>query len=249
MQRLYALVTGLVMLGLWTLTTSLHLFPIATIPAPLDVARAFVEEIGSGRLVDDVIASLYRVGFAFVAAVVVAVPFGLLIGRWPPARHAFMPWVNFFRSLSPIAWIPFAIVWFGIGDHPAMFIIFIATSTQLTLATAAAAEAVPSVYYKVAADLGYTADETLFKVTLPAIMPQLSTALRVSIGIAWMVLVAGEMMAVRSGLGFLINDARYALRPDLVVVGMITCGVIGIGIDALFARIAKIPSVRWGFER
>ena len=107
----------------------------------------------------------------------------------------------------------------------------------------------PSVYYRVAADLGYTRLDTLLRVTLPAIMPQLSIALRVAIGVAWMVVVAAEMIAVRSGLGFLIIDARNALRMDLVVVGMITIGTIGIGLDALFARIARIPSVRWGFER
>lgn len=248
-RRLYAVVTGLVVLAIWWALSALQVFPTATIPAPLDVARAFGEELGSGRLLDDVVASLYRVGFGFVLAVITAVPFGLLLGRWEPARHAFLPWVNFLRSLSPIAWIPFAIVWFGIGDHPAMFIIYLATASQLALATCAAAMAVPRVYYKVAADLGFTRVETLTRVTLPAIMPQLSTALRVSIGVAWMVLVAGEMMAVRSGLGFLINDARYALRTDLVAVGMITVGAIGIGLDALFARIARIPSVRWGFDR
>lgn len=249
MRRLYALGTGLVLLAIWWAASALALFPTATVPAPEAVAHGFATELRSGRLIDDVIASLYRVAFAFVAAVVVAVPLGLVLGRWAPARHALLPWVNFVRSLSPIAWIPFAIVWFGIGDEPAMFIIFIATSSQLALATTAAAMSVPSVYYKVAADLGYTRFETLTRVTLPAILPQLSTALRVGMGLAWMVVVAAEMIAVRSGLGYLIIDARNALRMDLVVVGMITIGAIGVGLDALFARIARIPSVRWGFER
>ena len=249
MRRLYALVTGLVLLGIWWAACALDAFPTATVPTPPEVARGFVQELSSGRLVDDVIASLYRVGCSFVLAVIVAVPFGLVLGRSLLARDLMLPWVNFVRSLSPIAWIPFAIVWFGIGDRPAMFIIFIATASQLALATAAAAAAVPSVYYRVAADLGYTRLDTLLRVTLPAIMPQLSIALRVAIGVAWMVVVAAEMIAVRSGLGFLIIDARNALRMDLVVVGMITIGTIGIGLDALFARIARIPSVRWGFER
>lgn len=249
MRRLYALITGLVMLAAWWAASALDLFPTATVPDPIAVAHGFSQELRSGRLTTDVIASLYRVGFAFVAAVLVAVPFGVMIGRWELARAALLPWVNFVRSMSPIAWVPFAIVWFGIGDKPAMFIIFIATSSQLTLATAAASASVPRVYYKVAADLGLTRFETLVRVTLPAIMPQLSTALRVSIGVAWMVVVVSEMIAVRSGLGFLIIDARNALRMDLVVVGMITIGVIGIGLDALFSRIARIPSVRWGFER
>jgi NitT/TauT family transport system permease protein len=181
--------------------------------------------------------------------VVAAVPLGLLMGRSLAWRTALMPWVNFFRSISPIAWIPFAIVWFGIGDPPAIFIIFLATFFQIVLATTAASASVPKVYYRVAEDLGMRDRDILFQITLPAILPQLVTALRVAIGVAWMVVVAAEMIAVRSGLGYLIIDARNALRMDLVVVGMMTIGVIGIGLDALFSRLTRIPSLRWGFER
>lgn len=237
------------MLGFWALSTWLGWFPPSTIPSPMAVVRGFEEEIRSGRYFDDIIASLYRVGFAFTLSVIIAVPLGLVIGRVRLVRSALLPWVNFFRSLSPIAWIPFAITWFGVGDAPAMFIIVVGTVFQLTLATAAAAAAVPQVYYRVAADLGYSRMELLTKVTLPAILPQLSTALRVAIGVAWMVVVAAEMMGVQSGIGFLIVDGRNALRLDLVVVGMITVGTIGICLDLLFSRIATIPSVRWGFDR
>ena len=160
-----------------------------------------------------------------------------------------MTGINFFRSLSPIAWIPFAIIWFGVGDPPAIFILFIAVFFQLVLATAAAVATVPKIYYRVAEDLGLSPAEVLFKVTLQAIMPQLVTALRVAIGVAWMVVVAAEMIAVRSGLGFLIIDARNGLRMDLVVAGMITIGAIGIGLDIVFSKLTKIPSVRWGFDR
>jgi NitT/TauT family transport system permease protein len=108
---------------------------------------------------------------------------------------------------------------------------------------------VPKIYYRVAEDLGLAGTQVLYRVTLPAILPQLVIALRVAIGVAWMVVVAAEMIAVRSGLGFLIVDARNGLRMDLVVCGMITVGVLGIILDALFARLTRIPSVRWGFDR
>ena len=117
------------------------------------------------------------------------------------------------------------------------------------LATGGAAASVPRVYYRVAEDLGLRGADVLFKVTLPAIMPQLLVALRVAVGVAWMVVVAAEMIAVRSGLGFLIIDARNGLRMDLVVVGMITIGAIGVALDHVFARLARHPSVRWGYER
>ena len=158
-------------------------------------------------------------------------PLGLVVGRHARARAALLPWINFFRSLSPIAWIPFAIIWFGVGDPPAIFIIFIATFFQIALATAAAAAACrrsTTASPRISACAGA---QVLFRVTLPAILPQLVIALRVAIGVAWMVVVAAEMIAVRSGLGFLIVDARNGLRMDLVVCGMITIGAIGIVLD------------------
>ncbi|MDX2091874.1 MAG: ABC transporter permease [Kofleriaceae bacterium] len=250
MQRIVLpIITGALVLAIWWIAFEAGAFPTGTVPSPPAVASAFRAELASGRLFDDLIASLYRVAWGFTGAVVLAVPLGLVVGRFARARAALMPWVNFFRSISPIAWIPFAIIWFGIGDPPAIFIIFISTIFQIALATAAAAAAVPKVYYRVAEDMGLSKNDMLFRITLPAIVPQLLTALRVSVGVAWMVVVAAEMCGIGSGLGFLIIDARNGLRMDLVVCGMMVTGVIGITLDILFSRLAKIPSVRWGFER
>jgi NitT/TauT family transport system permease protein len=241
--------TGLVLVAIWQTAYSLDMFPTGTVPKPIAVARAFSTEIQNGRLFEDIVSSLFRVAWGFVTAVLTAVPLGLVIGRNVTARYALLPWINFFRSMSPIAWIPFAIIWFGVGDPPAIFIIFLATFFQVVLATAAASAAVPKVYYRVAEDLGLRGAPVLFNITLPAILPQLVTALRVAIGVAWMVVVVAEMIAVPSGLGYLIIDARNGLRMDLVACGMITIGVIGIGLDLAFSRLARIPSLRWGFDR
>jgi NitT/TauT family transport system permease protein len=241
--------TGVTLLAIWWSAFEAGWFPRGTVPSPPTVWRAFEGEILSNRLFTDAVASLYRVGFGYVGAVLGAVPLGLVIGRSETVGAALLPWINFFRSISPIAWIPFAIVWFGIGDPPAIFVIFMATFFQVVLATAAATATVPAVFYKVAEDLGLGRAQILVRVTLPAIMPQLVIALRVAIGVAWMVVVAAEMIAVQSGLGFLIIDARNGLRMDLVVVGMMTIGAIGIGLDLLFARMTKIPALRWGFPR
>jgi len=243
------LVVGLAVLAAWWAACGVGAFPPGTVPPPDRVAAAFLQELGSGRLVVHAVASLYRVAWGFVGAVITAVPLGLVIGRSPTIRVALLPWINFFRSLSPIAWVPFAIVWFGLGDPPAIFLIFLATFFQLALATAGAAAAVPEVYYRVAEDMALAPREVVFQVTLPAILPQLVTALRVAIGVAWMVVVAAEMIARDSGLGYLILDARAGLRMDLVAVSMITIGAIGIGLDVVFARLANQDRVRWGFER
>jgi len=242
-------ISGLAILAVWWAAHAAGMFPVGTVPSPVAVAAAFRDEMASGRLANDVVASLFRVAWGFITAVIAAIPLGLVVGRQARARAALLPWINFFRSLSPIAWIPFAILWFGVGDLPAIFIIFVATFFQIALATSAAAGGVPKVYYRVAEDLGLHGRAVLLHVTLPAIVPQLVTALRVAIGVAWMVVVAAEMMGVGSGLGYLIIDGRNALRWDLVVCGMITIGTIGILLDIAFARLAKIPSVRWGFDR
>jgi NitT/TauT family transport system permease protein len=240
---------GVVLLAVWWIAWEAGAFPTGTVPHPETVGRTFVEEVRSGRMTDAIVASLYRVAWGYVGAVVVAVPLGLLVGRSLGVRLALMPWINFFRSLSPIAWIPFAIIWFGIGDPPAIFLIVLATFFQVVLATAAASAQVPRVYYRVANELGLGRIEVLYRITLPAIMPQLVTSLRVAIGVAWMVVVAAEMMAVQSGLGRLIQIGRDNLRMDLVMVGMIVIGMIGIALDVLFARMARIPALRWGFDR
>jgi NitT/TauT family transport system permease protein len=241
--------TGRVLFAAWWLASAADMFPTGTVPSPAEVATAFATTMQSGQLFDDIFASLFRVAWGYAIAVATAIPLGLVIGRSAMTRAALLPWVNFFRGLSPLAWIPFAIVWFGIGDPPAVFLIFLATFFQITLAAAAAAGGVPRVYYRVAQELGLGRGAVLFRVTLPAILPQLVTALRVAAGVAWMVVVAAEMIAVRSGLGFLIVDARNGLRMDLVVCGMITIGAIGILLDLAFARLARLDSVRWGFER
>ncbi len=236
-------------LASWWLAHAAGAFPRGTVPSPPAVWRGFVAEIASGRLLDDVVASLFRVFVGFTLATLIAVPFGLLLGQSRWARAASLPGVNFLRSLSPIAWIPFAIIWFGIGDPPAIFIIFMATAFQLALATSTAVAAVPRVYYRVAEDHGIRGPRLWFAVTLPAVMPELITALRIAAGVAWMVVVAAEMIAVRSGLGFLIIDARSGLRMDLVVVGMIVIGLIGVALDRVLVQLTRIKSVRWGYER
>lgn len=213
------------------------------IPTPWIVAKAAVEE--KARLLDDVVASLFRVSVGFTLAALAGVPLGLVLGRSAAARATFLPAVNFLRSISPIAWIPFAILWFGVGDLPAIFLIFLASFLPLALSTTAAAAAIPQVYFRVARDYGVP----LRRIVFPAVLPELVTALRVSAGVSWLVVVAAEMIAVRSGLGFLILDARNGLRMDLVVLGMVLIGAIGIALDRVIAQLARIRSVRWGFER
>ena len=247
--RVLPLLALAVALALWGTLAALRVFPESVFPSPAAVARGFAEELRTGRLPNDLVASLFRVTTGFALAVALGLPLGLWLGHSARARAALLPAVNFFRSLSPLAWIPFAILWFGIGDLPAIFLIFMASFFPIVLATVAAVASIPAVYFRVAEDYGLGGAELLTQVTLPAIAPQVITALRVTAGVAWLVVVAAEMIAGRDGLGFAIWDARNGLRMDLLVVGMIVIGVIGVVIDRLLVRLMTIPSVRWGYER
>jgi NitT/TauT family transport system permease protein len=234
---------------LWTLLSRLRVFPQSAFPPPGSVARGFVEELKSGRLIGDLVASLFRVATGFGLAVITGIPVGLFLGQVLNARVALLPAVNFFRNLSPLAWIPFAILWFGIGDLPAIFLIFMAAFFPVVLSTVSGVASIPTVYFRVAHDFGLSKLQILTRVMLPAIAPQIITTLRVTAGLAWLVVVAAEMIAGRDGLGFAIWDARNGLRMDLLVVGMIVIGLIGVLIDRLLLLLTRIPSVRWGYER
>ena len=247
--RLLPLLVLCVAIAVWSALWALKAFPESVFPSPLAVARGLGEEVRTGRLLGDLVASLFRVTTGFMLAVVLGIPVGLWLGHHVRSRFALLPAINFFRSLSPLAWIPFAILWFGIGDLPAIFLIFMACFFPVVIATVSAVASIPSVYFRVARDYRFSGIELLTRVTLPAIAPQVITSLRVTAGLAWLVVVAAEMIAGRDGLGFAIWDARNGLRMDLLVGGMIVIGVIGMVIDRVLMRLTRIRSVRWGYER
>jgi NitT/TauT family transport system permease protein len=242
-----AVVAGAVFV--WWLISLMDMAPGTVFPSPGDVVSGFIEEASTGRLFNDTVASLFRVTTGFGLAVFAGIPLGLWMGVQTHARDALLPVINFFRNLSPLAWIPFAILWFGIGDAPAVFLIFMAAFFPIVLATFAAVANIPSVFFRVGRDYGMGRREMLKQITFPAIAPQVITALRVTAGLSWLVVVAAEMIAGRDGLGFAIWDARNGLRMDLLVSGMIVIGVIGVILDWVLVQLTKIPSVRWGYER
>lgn len=222
---------------------------MGTFPSPQEAWVSLWENLQSGHLTRDIFASLFRVCVAFTMAAGLGIPFGLLLGQSLLLRTALMPGVNFFRNLSPLAWIPFAILWFQIGDKAAIFLIFMATFFPLTLATTGAVATIPLVRFRVARDYGYQGMDMLTRVTLPAILPQIITALRVAAGIGWVVVVAAEMVGCQDGLGYGIYEARNGQEMEMAVAYMAVIGAVGVGTDWLLARLTGLPSVRWGYER
>ena len=244
-----SVVVLIVVLLIWYVISAMELFPAYAFPSPASVLEAFREELTGGRLLNDIVASLWRVGVGFTLSTILGVPIGLWLGQHLVARQALVPMLNFFRFLSPLAWIPFAILWFHIGDKPAIFLIFMATFFPMALATMVAVAGVPSIYFRVARDYKYKGVELITNVTFPAVLPQVITALRVSYGISWVVIVAAEMVGCQDGLGYGIWEARNGLRLDSATCYMIVIGSLGMGIDRLMAQLTKLPGVRWGYER
>lgn len=217
-------------------------------PSPMEVAAGLVELVRDGLLFKYIIASLFRVTCGFVLAVLVGVPCGLLLGWFRGAQTAFNPLIQAFRPISPIAWIPVAILWFGVSDAAPIFLIFLASVFPITVSSMAAVKSVQSVHLRAAQNFGLSDAQLFRQVILPATLPQIITALRISLGVAWLVVVAAEMIAVNSGLGYLIIDARNAgKRYDLVVAGMVIIGVIGWLLDLLMRQMERFQALRWAY--
>ena len=238
-----------IILVIWQLISHFEVFPEYAFPTLKSVILSFKEEIGSARLINDIVASLWRVIIGFLISAILAVPLGLYLGQSRVLRQAFIPMLNFFRFLSPLAWIPFAILWFHIGDKPAVFLIFLATFFPLSLSVISAVATIPDIYFRVAKEHHYKGTELLLKVTFPAILPQLISALRICYGISWVVIVAAEMVGCQDGLGYGIWDARNGLRLDTAVCYMITIGVLGMLIDRFFLQFTKAKNIKWGYGK
>jgi NitT/TauT family transport system permease protein len=219
-------------------------------PTPTMVVLGIVELARKGVLLKYVVASLFRVTTGYLLAVFIGIPLGLLMGWFGRARMAFNPAIQVLRPISPIAWIPLAILWFGVSDLAPIFLIFLASLFPITTAAMAAVQNIQLVYIRAARNFGVTGLDLFRKVVFPAALPQILTGLRLALGVAWLVVVAAEMIAVNSGLGYLIIDARNAgKRYDLVVAGMILIGLIGLGLDLLVRRMELLDEVRWGLTR
>jgi NitT/TauT family transport system permease protein len=184
----------------------------------------------------------------YTMAILCGIPFGLLLGWSPPAATTVNPVIQMLRPISPLAWIPLSIVWFGVSDLAAVFLIFLAAFFPVVVATMNGVRNVPRMFLHAGKNFGLTDATLLRRVVFPAALPQVLVGLRIALGVAWLVVVAAEMIAVDSGLGYLIIDSRNAgKRYDLVVAGMLLIGLIGLGLDFTIRRLETWKSVRWGF--
>lgn len=219
-------------------------------PTPLQVVTGTLELAADGTLWDHISSSLLRVGAGFGLAIVVAIPLGLWMGRVDMAFITLNPVFQILRPISPIAWIPLAILWFGVGNVSPIFLIFIASVFPMIVQTAAGVHTIERRYLRAAENFGVSRFTLFRRVIIPAVLPEIIVGMRITLGVAWLVVVAAEMIALRSGLGYLIMDSRNAgNRYDLVIAAMIIIGIIGLLLDGLTRLLERLKSVRWRYGR
>jgi NitT/TauT family transport system permease protein len=219
-------------------------------PTPWQVVTGTAELIRDGTLWRHIGASLFRVAAGFGIAVAVAVPLGLWMGWVRGAFTTLNPILQILRPISPIAWIPIAILWFGVGNASPIYLIFISSVFPMAVQTTVGVHTIEPRYLRAAANFEVSRAELFRRVVIPATLPQIIVGMRIGLGVAWLVVVAAEMIALRSGLGYLIIDSRNAgNRYDLVIAGMILIGVIGLLLDGAMRLLEGLRSVQWRYAR
>lgn len=207
----------------------------AVLPSPFDVATEFGRLFANGTLVKDAAISVARVTSAWILSALIAIPLGLLMGTSRRFEAIIDPFVELFRPISPLAWIPLAILWLGIGEPGKIMVVFVGTFFPLLLNTVAGVKNVDPTLLDAGAVFGCTTRAQLFRrVLLPAALPGIVTGLRIAFGTGWAAIIAAELVAARSGLGYLIANGMDVLRADEVLVGMIAIGILGVIFDAFF---------------
>ena len=217
-------------------------------PTPWQVVTGTLELAQDGTLWDHIGASLFLVGTGFLLAVLVAIPLGLWMGWVHGAFVTLNPLFQILRPISPIAWIPIAILWFGVGNASPIYLIFIASVFPMIVQTTVGVHTIEKRYLRAAENFGVPRGKLFRQVVFPATLPQIIVGMRIGLGVAWLVVVAAEMIALRSGLGYLIIDSRNAgNRYDLVIAGMIIIGLIGLALDGIMRLLEGMQSVRWRY--
>lgn len=250
MIRLKSLLNAIIGFALliivWQAVIMIGDYDTVLFPPPLKVWEGIVSLIYDGTLFTHFQVSLYRFAAGYLSAVVAAIILGLVLGRLPVLWNVLDPVAQVIRPVSPIAWSPFIVLWFGIGDIPAIVIIFIAAFFPVLLSTVSAVRRVDSNYLKVAQNLEIKGIRLLTKIIFPAAFPYIANGLHIAVGTAWIFLVAGEMVGAQSGLGYLIIDARNSMRLDLVMAGILFIGISGLLLDKAVGVFEAWINRQWG---
>ncbi len=235
----------LVILLFWQLLTS-GLVADSTIVTAFQPRNAFRELIGffvSGVIYSHILASLERIVLGLALAVAIGVPIGVVIGHYRTAERASSLAFQFIRMISPLSWMPIAIIAFGVGNNPVIFLIAIAAVWPMVINTAHGVSSLDQRWIRAARTLGANEWKLVRMVILPAVVPDMLTGLRLAVGLAWVILVPAEMLGVSDGLGYYILDTRDRFNYGELMAVILIIGVIGYALDQLI-RLLRVH-VSW----
>ena len=254
------LVVPVAIVALWQAAASLGWVNENVLPSPLEVVRKWVAyllplqarlpEVGwwswalSGELIVDSLGSMYRVLSGFLVGAGLALPLGLAMGANKHVYAWFNPLVQLLRPIPPIAYIPLSILWFGLGNPPAVFLIALGAFFPVLMNTITGVRQVDNLYLRAARNLGAGRRALFLRVMLPAAVPYILSGVRIGIGTAFIVVIVSEMIAVNAGLGFRILEAREYFWSDKIIAGMISIGLLGLAIDLAMNRLNN-HLLRW----
>lgn len=239
-KKILPLIFPILILLVWFLATDVSsLVPQYILPGPVEVGDSACELIFSGDLLTNTISTLIKVFLGIGLAFIVAIPLGILLG-WSETLNSFCSLVlSILRPVPPIAWIPFAILWLGIGLSSSVFVIFLGCVFPLLIYTIDGVKRTDSVLIEAARTLGAKNTDVLTKVIMPSSVPYIVSGLKVGVGIALMCTVSAEMIASSDGLGHMILTASNLFDPGTMVVGILIIGIVGIGFDVLFRKLEE----------
>jgi sulfonate transport system permease protein len=237
--------SALCVLLVWTSMTKSGLVPEAVLPSPQTVLRALSEEINDGRLAGHLYASGFRLILGFLIGATTGALLGLVLGMFRIARSALLPAVEILRPIPPLAWVPLALIWLGIGEESKIFLIALTVCFPVLIATMKGVEQIDPVLLRAARAMDTPPMTTLFGVILPATIPDLLTGLRLGWTLGITILVGAEMIAASSGLGFLIMNGMNSGRFDQVVLGILLLGTFSVVTDACFVALRRTRMLRW----
>ncbi|WP_067148968.1 ABC transporter permease [Methanobrevibacter olleyae] len=236
-KRVLPFILPILIIIVWyIITEGLSLIPYYILPSPLDVFDATFRLIANGKLLNHTISTLTKVFAGIILASVVAIPLGIILGWYETLDELTSLVISILRPIPPIAWIPFSILWFGIGLPSAVFVIFIGCVFSVLVYTIDGVKRTDKVLIEAANTLGANNWDILYKVVLPSTLPYIVSGLKVGVSIALMCTVSAEMIASSNGLGYMILTASQLFDPGTMVVGMVIIGIIGILFDVGFKK-------------
>jgi NitT/TauT family transport system permease protein/sulfonate transport system permease protein len=228
-----------VFIGLWQFLASVGWINPVLLPAPDRLLAAAAELLADGVLIQHTIASLWRVLVGFLLAGVVGIVLGVALGWSPILSDLVRPIVESLRPIPPIAWTPIAILWFGVGNAPSFFLVFIGAVFPIFINTFSAVRNIDRTQINAALCLGAGPSILIRDILIPASLPIIFPGLRIGLGVGWMCVVAAELIAAQSGLGYMIQQNRVLLQTQNVVTGMITIGIVGFAMSGLMSMLER----------